>query len=123
METLTKSFVVSEKDLACAVGSGSLRVLATPAVCAWMEHVAAQLAQSLADAESTTVGTKISVDHLSPTPCGAAVQVTATLKSREGRAFCFSVSASDPAGQIASGEHARVLVQAQRFQQKADQKL
>ena len=40
-DTLTKSLRVEEEHLACAMGSGSLEVLATPAVVALMENAAA----------------------------------------------------------------------------------
>ena len=72
--TLSKSLRVEEENLACAMGSGSLAVLATPAVVALMENAAAALADEiLADETLTTVGTMISIEHTSPTPIAAAI--------------------------------------------------
>lgn len=120
---LTKSIKVTEDELAITMGSGSLCVLATPAVVALMENAAAELAQSQLESEEfTTVGTMISIEHTSPTPIGAEVTATAVLKSVDGRFFNFEVSASDKKGIIAKGAHTRVSVKAEKFQAKADDK-
>ncbi len=121
--TLSKSLLIGEENLACSMGSGSLRVLATPAVVALMENAAASLAQEvLGDDALTTVGTMISIEHTSPTPLGAEVTATATLLEQDGRIFRFEVTACDKKGEIARGTHTRVSVKAEKFQQKADGK-
>ena len=120
---LSKTIKVEEENLACAMGSGSLMVLATPAVVALMENAAAELAQNILDNEElTTVGTMISIEHTSPTPIGAEVTATATLTETDGRMFYFDVVASDKKGEIAKGTHTRVSVKAEKFQMKADGK-
>ena len=123
METLTKKLNVKKENLASVVGSGSLDVLATPAVAALMEGAAAELAQNLLDNdELTTVGTAISIEHTSPTPLGAEVEAEARLVKTEGRLFFFELTARDNAGEIAKGTHTRVSVKAEKFQKKADGK-
>lgn len=123
METLTKIITVKKENLASVVGSGSLDVLATPAVAALMEGAAAELAQSvLNNDELTTVGTAISIEHTSPTPLGAEVEAEARLVKTEGRLFFFELTARDNAGEIAKGTHTRVSVKAEKFQKKADGK-
>ncbi|MBR1483632.1 MAG: dihydrolipoamide acyltransferase [Ruminococcus sp.] len=122
-DTLSKTLTVTEAQLACAMGSGSLRVLATPAVVALMENAAAALADEiLADCSLTTVGTAIAIEHTSPTPLGADITATATLTAQEGRLFHFDVTASDAKGEIAKGTHTRVSVKAEKFQEKANGK-
>lgn len=122
-KTLSKTIKVEEENLACAMGSGSLMVLATPAVVALMENAAAELAQNELDNEElTTVGTMISIEHTSPTPMGADVTATAILKKTDGRMFYFDVIAEDKKGEIARGTHTRVSVKAEKFQMKADGK-
>ncbi len=114
---------VGEDNLASSMGSGSLDVLATPAVAALMENAAMSLASDILDsAELTTVGTAISIEHTSPTPKGAEITATARLTRRDGRMFYFDVSASDRCGEIAHGTHTRVCVDAERFIEKADKK-
>lgn len=123
METLTKKLNVKKENLASVVGSGSLDVLATPAVAALMEGAAAELAQNVLDNdELTTVGTAISIEHTSPTPLGAEVEAEARLVKTEGRLFFFELTARDSAGEIAKGTHTRVSVKAEKFQKKADGK-
>lgn len=123
METLIKKLTVKKENLASVVGSGSLDVLATPAVAALMEGAAAELAQNVLDNdELTTVGTAISIEHTSPTPLGAEVEAEARLVKTEGRLFFFELTARDNAGEIAKGTHTRVSVKAEKFQKKADGK-
>lgn len=123
METLTKKLNVKKENLASVVGSGSLDVLATPAVAALMEGAAAELAQNVLDNdELTTVGTAISIEHTNPTPLGAEVEAEARLVKTEGRLFFFELTARDNAGEIAKGTHTRVSVKAEKFQKKADGK-
>ena len=112
---------VEEQNLAVSMGSGSLAVLATPAVVALMEYAASSLADDIiGDSELTTVGTRISIDHTSATPAGAEITATAKLISRDGRTFEFEVSAADQKGEIARGTHTRVSVNAKKFQQKTN---
>ena len=114
---------VEEDKLACSMGSGTLRVLATPAVVALMEYAASSLAGDILNDDAlTTVGTQISIEHVSPTPEGAEVTATAKLLEQDGRSFRFEVSARDKKGEIARGTHTRVTVNAARFQEKADAK-
>ena len=122
-KTISKTIKVEEENLACAMGSGSLMVLATPAVVALMENAAAELAQNELDSEElTTVGTMISIEHISPTPMGAEVTAKAILTKVDGRMFYFDVEAYDKKGLIAKGTHTRVSVKAEKFQAKADGK-
>ncbi len=114
---------IEEQHLASAMGSGSLDVLATPAVVALMEYAASSLAQDiLGDETLTTVGTAIAIEHTSATPCGAEITATAKLTEQDGRVFRFDVSAADQKGEIAHGTHTRVSVKAKAFQEKTDRK-
>lgn len=114
---------VEEQHLASSMGSGSLEVLATPAVVALMEYAASSLAQDiLGDGELTTVGTAVSVAHTAATPLGAEITATARLVEQDGRTFRFEVSAADQKGEIAHGTHTRVSVKAKAFQEKTDRK-
>ena len=122
-KTLSKTIKVDEENLAVSMGSGSLLVLATPAVVALIENAAAELAQNeLDNDELTTVGTMISIEHTSPTPLGAEITATAELTKTDGRMFYFDVTATDKKGEIAKGTHTRVSVKAEKFQMKADGK-
>lgn len=118
-DTQTKQTTVTKAQLASTVGSGSVDVFATPMVVALMENAAAALAQTYLEDIFTTVGTKISIGHTSPTVEGMTVTAQAELTAVEGRKYCFKVSAWDDAGQIAQGTHERVSVKAESFFAKA----
>lgn len=116
---MTKEYEVREKDLANAVRSGSLPVLATPVLSAFFEETAAALAQASLGEGETTAGSKISLEHLAPTLPGEKVAVEAELTGREGRVFHFRLEARDGAGIIATADHERVEVTAERFLNRA----
>ena len=122
MDNFVIEKVVTEDMLAVNVGSGSLRVLATPTVVALMEEASTKLADTFLDEGLTTVGTMVEIQHISPSPIGAKIKVESKLISNDGRSFKFEVTAYDNAGMIANGPHNRVSVKSEKFQKKADEK-
>lgn len=122
MDNFVIEKVVTEDMLAVNVGSGSLRVLATPTVVALMEEASTKLADTFLDEGLTTVGTMVEIQHISPSPIGAKIKVESKLISNDGRSFKFEVIAYDNAGMIANGTHNRVSVKSEKFQKKADEK-
>ena len=112
----TLRFTVTEQDTAAALGSGSLPVLATPRLLAWCEAATcAALEGALADGE-TSVGTRVSLEHLGASPLAQEVEVTATLTYVDGRLRRFAVAARHPGGKVVgNGEVTRVVVDAERF--------
>lgn len=122
MENFVIEKVVTEDMLAVNVGSGSLRVLATPTVVALMEEASTKLADTFLDEGLTTVGTMVEIQHISPSPIGAKIKVESKLISNDGRSFKFEVTAYDNACMIANGTHNRVSVKSEKFQKKADEK-
>ena len=117
LESATLSYTVTDDDTAAAVGSGSLPVLGTPRLLAWLEAATcASLAPVLPDG-STSVGTRVQVEHLAASPVGAEVEVSASSAYEDGRLHRFTVSARDTASGkvLAAGEITRVVVDAARF--------
>jgi predicted thioesterase len=111
----TEHHVVTEDDTAAAVGSGSLPVLGTPRLLAWCESATcAALATALSDSE-TSVGTRVALEHVAPSPVGARVEVTATTVHVDGRLVRLSVAARQDGKLVGSGEVTRVVVDAERF--------
>ena len=111
--TATREFVVSEADTALAVGSGSLPVLGTPVLLAWCE--AATCAALDLPEGSTSVGTRVSLEHLAASPVGATVSVTATASYADGRLVRFTVEARMGDVLVGAGEVTRVVVDVERF--------
>jgi fluoroacetyl-CoA thioesterase len=109
------TFTVTDDDTSRAVGSGDLPVLGTPRMLAWCEAAAcAALAVELRDGESS-VGTRITLEHLAPSPVGREVVVTASLAHVDGRLVRFAVAVTDGGKLVGSGEVTRVVVDADRF--------
>ncbi len=112
--------VVTEENSAAHMGSGTLDVYATPAMIALMESAAQESVAAQLDEECCTVGTGLNIRHLSATPIGMKVRCESELMKVEGRALTFSVKAYDEAGLIGEGTHERFIVDAKRFQNKAE---
>ena len=108
-------FRVGEDDTAAAVGSGSLPVLGTPRLLAWCEAATcAAIAPALGTGQ-TSVGTRISLEHMAPSAVGSVVQVTASAVHVDGKLVRFSVAARQDSKLVGSGEVTRVVVDAERF--------
>lgn len=108
--------VVGDADTATALGSGDVPVLATPRLLAWSEAATCAALTGGMPAGTTSVGTRIALEHLHPTPVGAAVEITAVLAHTDGRLLRFEVVAHDDAGKVvAHGEITRVAVGRDRF--------
>lgn len=114
---------VEREDTAREVGSGDLLVYATPCMVALMEGAACEaIAQCIGDSQ-TTVGTALNIEHISATPVGMEVRAEAEVTAVEGKVITFSVRAFDEAGEIGKGTHKRVLINSQKFLEKAYNKL
>ena len=68
--------VVELADTALEVGSGSLRVYATPCLAALMEGAACECLEGALPEGQTSVGTALHLQHTAATPVGMAVKVT-----------------------------------------------
>jgi fluoroacetyl-CoA thioesterase len=110
--------VVGDGDTARALGSGSVDVLGTPRLVALMEEATIDAVEGFLENGSTTVGMRVQVDHLQPTPVGAEVFAEAYLDKIEGRRITFTVTASDSGGLVAAGKVTRVVVNVNRFMSK-----
>lgn len=110
--------IVDHADTAAALGSGSVEVLGTPRVVALCEEATCSALVGALEEGSTTVGMRVQIDHLQPTPVGAAVIAEAVLEKIEGRRLTFHVSASDERGLVAAGRVTRVVVDVDNFMNK-----
>lgn len=85
-------------------------VFGTPFMIADMERACADLLAPCLGAGDVSVGVKIEVTHLAPTPVGVTVTSTATFTGQEGPLYWFDVSTEDPAGKVGEGRIARAIV-------------
>ncbi len=107
--------VVGEADTAVALGSGNVPVLATPRLVAWLEAAAVAATQDHLSPDATSVGTRIELEHLAPSPVGAEVRATAQVLEATGSRILFRVEAHQGGKCIARGHHQRVVVNRHRF--------
>ena len=112
---------VTPADTARAIGSGSLEVLGTPRLLAWCEAATCAAIDPLLDQGTTSVGTRVSLDHLAASPVGARLEVAATRTHVDGRLHRFAVATRElgpdgaPGKIVASGEVTRIVVDTERF--------
>jgi predicted thioesterase len=111
----TRTFTVTEDDTAVAVGSGSLPVLGTPRLLAWCEAVTCAAIDPTLEEGRTSVGTRVTLEHLAASPVGAEITVSASSSYVDGRLVRFTVAAREGAKLVGNGEVTRVVVDAERF--------
>ena len=121
--TNEKTLTVDESNTAERIGSGTLKVFATPAMIALIEGCCAESVEELLDDGITSVGTAISVEHLAASPVGAEITCRSKLLSFDGRKLEFSCEVWDDKELIGKAEHTRFTVKADRFLNKAYDKL
>jgi predicted thioesterase len=115
------SFTVTDDDTAIAVGSGSLPVLGTPRLLAWCEATTCAAIDPTLDAASTSVGTRVDLEHVGASAVDQEVKVTAWASYVDGRLHRFTVAARNVAPDggegklVGTGEITRVVVDRERF--------
>lgn len=112
------SLVIEASDTASALKSGDVDVLGTPRLIALCEEATMVALTDQLDDDVASIGMRIRVDHLQPTPVGASVTAEAVLDKIDGRRLTFTVSASDHGGLVAAGKITRALVNRASFLEK-----
>ena len=88
-----------------------------------MEGAACDAIKDDLSEDKSSVGTELNITHISATPVGLEVRAEAEVTAVDGNVITFQVSAFDESGKIGEGTHKRVLVNVQRFLDKAYNKL
>ena len=110
---------VGEQDTAIAWRSGDVPVLATPRLVALCEEAACAAVAGKLQPGETTVGMRVQLDHLVPVLVGSTVRAVAALERVEGRRLIFATTVSDASGLVAAGKVTRVVVDGDRFLDRA----
>jgi fluoroacetyl-CoA thioesterase len=110
-----KTLVVTEERTAKHIGSGGLRVLATPAMAMLIERTCLELVEPMLPEGQSTVGSGISVRHLGPTPLGMTVRARVEVTAVEDRQITFRAEVWDDVEKVGEGEHRRVVIDMDRF--------
>ncbi len=109
---------VTDNNTAAAMKSGTLPVLATPAVAALMEQASQESVASVLAENETTVGISLNMKHIKATGLGKEVYAKSVLKEVDGRRLVFEVDAYEDEVKIASAVHERFIVDISRFLEK-----
>ncbi|WP_067904677.1 thioesterase family protein [Nocardia vaccinii] len=114
--TASTEHIVADHDTASALGSGSLDVLGTPRLLAWLENSTVKALADHLPPGTTSVGTEVSLRHLRATAVGDTICITSEVTGHEGRSVDFTVDAKAADGTcIASGTVRRAIVDVDRF--------
>lgn len=113
--TFTRTFQVREEWLANRMGSGHVAVLGTPAIVIAMENLAASSIMPYLHDGTTSVGSRVDIAHLAPTPAGGHFSVELTVSKVDRNRIEFVMTAKDDVRVIATGFHRRHVVDEAEF--------
>lgn len=115
MKEFKKGYLPNDSHSAKAMGSGTLDVLATPAVIAFAENCCEQLLSHDLSENQASVGTWIDMAHKRASKTKSEIVVCAHIieQTPKGASFEFEVTCGDDV--IASGKHKRAVIDIERF--------
>ena len=115
--------VVGEEHTAPSIGSGKVRVLATPVMINLIEAAALKAIEHLLEPGYQSLGTHLDVHHVAATPVGMKARAIAEVTKVDGRTVTFRVEAKDEKDVIGYGTHERVVVNVAKFDLRVQKKL
>lgn len=114
---------VTEEVTADRIGSGLVKVFATPMMIALIEQTCNESVVPYLEPGQGTVGTHVDVSHCAATPVGMRVWCDSELVEVDRRRLVFAVKAYDECGLIGEGRHERFVIDSAKFQAKIDAKV
>lgn len=114
--------IVTEEVTAARIGSGLVKVFATPMMIALIEQTCYESVSPFLEEGQGTVGTLVNVTHSAATPVGMRVWCDSQLIEVDRRRLVFEVKAYDECGLIGEGRHERFIIDSAKFQAKIDAK-
>jgi len=111
-------FVVEELHTAAHLGSGMVKVLATPTMILFMEITARTMLDELLPEGYSTVGTRVDVRHLAPAALGRTVRAEVAVDAVDGDKVTLSVAVWDGEALVGQGAHERYVIEVERFLRK-----
>lgn len=106
---------VAKENTAAAVGSGLLEVFSTPSMIGLMESAAKSSIAPFLEPGQSSVGMRLEIDHLAPTPIGVKVRAEAELIEISGKILTFKVAAYTDVEKIGEGIHKRCIITTEKF--------
>lgn len=114
--------IVTENDTAERWGSGLVPVFGTPSLVGLMENAAVEALEGHIPPGRTSVGGRMDVRHLAPTPVGMRVRARAELLEVDDQRLTFQVEAWDEIERIGKATHERFVIDQETFVAKAEAK-
>lgn len=114
--------IVTDEDTAATYASGLVPTLSTPHLVALMENAARAAVQDHLEEGQSSVGTRVEMQHLAPTPVGMEVRVRAELIEVDRRRLRFRVEAWDAVEKIGECDHERFAIDWERFIKRVEEK-
>lgn len=114
--------IVTAEVTADRIGSGLVKVFATPMMVALIEQTCLESVAPHLEPGQGTVGTHVDVSHCAATPVGMRVWCDSELVEIDRRRLVFAVRACDECGLIGEGRHERFVIDNAKFQAKIDAK-
>lgn len=109
---------VKEENTALFMGSGDLKVYATPSLCAFVEYTCKNMIAHYLQKEETSVGIKIDIDHLKATALNKEVVCIAKIVSQSERTIDFEAEVFEGEKLIGKAKHTRAIINTERFLSK-----
>ncbi|MCQ2180323.1 MAG: thioesterase family protein [Bacteroidales bacterium] len=113
---------VTSANVATNVGSGKVKVFATPMMISLVEKAACLSIEPFLEEGQSSVGTHIDISHCAATPMGMQVWAETEVIGIDRRRITFSVKAYDERGLIGEGTHERFIIDIEKFLSKAESK-
>ena len=95
-----------------------MRVYSTPSMVGDVEYASLRLIQEHLDEGESSLGIRIAVDHLAPTPPGEWVEIHLEVKSVEGRKVRVEAEVRDAVEVVGRAEHVRFVIDVKRHAER-----
>jgi predicted thioesterase len=102
---------------------GDHQIFSTPNMVQFLEWAAIEALKPVLRADQISVGTKVEVQHLAPTPKGMTVRAEATVRQVEGARVLFEVELSDGLDKVGSATHERYVLDSDRYFRRLEKKV
>lgn len=95
-----------------------MRVYSTPSMVKDVEDASLRLIREHLDEGESSLGIRIAVDHLAPTPLGQWVEIHLAVKSLSGRKVAIEAEVRDAIEVVGRAEHVRFVIDVNRHAER-----
>ena len=119
--SVRRRYTVDESRTIKHMGS-DLAVYSTPSMVHDVEQTCHELLEPYLAAGNSTVGTRVEIDHMAPTPAGAWVEICAEVVAIDGRRVTMEAVITDAVEQVGRCRHNRFIVDSAKTAERLAQK-